>query len=128
MPQDTRGVAYKLGAAFYLLWGLLHIYAAYLSFQLGAGQPPGLVQGKLHQNGWDLAYLSVFCIVIAVACNWRNSVLGYWLNLFTVSATDIGFIVLIYLPGHSTDLIGPALWLLGLGFTTIGMFLSPRTP
>jgi hypothetical protein len=108
----------RAGAFFYILWGLLHIYAAYTVFQLGNNQPPGMVQGKLHQEAWNLLWLSVFAIVVAVRLNWHNSRLGYWLNLIVVSMTDIGFIIFVLLPGYSTDLIGPILWLLGAICTT----------
>ncbi len=128
MPLDLKSATYKLGAIFFLSWGLLHIYAAYLGYQLAEDAAPGLTQGKLYQGAWNLAYLSVFTIVIAVAFNWRNSLLGYWLNLFTISVTDIGFLVLIYVPGLSTDLLGPTLWILGVIFSTIGILTRPRTP
>ena len=127
MTENLGRIIYKAGAAAYVLWGLLHVYAAYLSFQLASEQDFGPVQSKIFQNGWNLAYLSVFCIAIAVIYNWKNSVTGYWLNIITISAIDIGFLVLIYWPGHSTDLLGPALWITGAILTTIGIIFSPRT-
>ena len=109
----------KAGAIFYILWGVLHIFAAYLSFELAGQQPFGAVQSKIYQNGWNLAYVSVFAIAIAALFNWRNSVVGYWLNLITISVVDIGFLVLIYAPGHNTDLLGPMLWIAGAVLTTV---------
>jgi hypothetical protein len=117
----------RLGAIFYVLWGLLHLYAAYVSYKLGVDEATGFAQGKLFQNAWNLAYISLFGIFVAVVWNWRNSALGYWLNAVTISATDIGFIVLIMAPGYSTDVLGPVLWLLGLGFTTVGYVSNART-
>jgi hypothetical protein len=118
--------SHRIGAVFYVLWGILHFYAAYLSYRTGLSEATGYAQAKLFQNAWNLAYLSAFCIFVAAALNWRNSLSGYWLNLITVSAVDVGFILLIYLPSHSTDLIGPVLWLLGLAFTTIGIVSNRR--
>ncbi len=118
----------RVGAVLYVLWGLMHLYAAWLSFQLGAGVADGDVQSKVYQNGWNLGYIALFCIAVAVIFNWRNSLTGYVLNAVTVSITDIGFLVLIYWPGHSDDLIGPITWLLALAFTTLGILLAPRTP
>jgi hypothetical protein len=126
MLQNKNQAAYRLGAVFYVLWGLLHIIAAVRAYQLGAAQEPGMVQGKLYQNAWNMGYLALFSIVIAVVFNWRNSLTGYWLNLITVSVTDIGFIVLLLIPGYSTDLIGPVLWLLGAVFSTIGIRTAPQ--
>lgn len=117
----------KAGAVCYVLWGILHIFAAFLSFDLAGQQPFGAVQSKIYQNGWNLAYVSVFSIAVAILFNWRNSVIGYWLNLITISVVDIGFLVLIYAPGHSTDLLGPMLWLAGAVLTTIGLRLGPTS-
>jgi hypothetical protein len=50
MLQNKNQAAYRLGAVFYVLWGLLHIIAAVRAYQLGAAQEPGMVQGKLYQN------------------------------------------------------------------------------
>lgn len=122
-----RNWVHKIGAILYILWGLLHIYAAYLSFQLGSGEPAGDIQSKVFQNGWNLGYIALFSIAIAVVYNWRNSLTGYVLNAVTVSVADIGYLVLIYWPGYSSELLGPILWLLALFFTTIGILLSPRT-
>lgn len=46
----------KIGAGLYVLWGLLHVGAAYDEFILGAEQS-GLVQGKLYQGAWNLLFL-----------------------------------------------------------------------
>lgn len=120
-------LTYRIGAIFYVFWGLLHIYAAYLGFQLAAGQDAGEIQGKLNQNAWNLALLSVFVIFVAVRYNWRNSTTGYWTNAIMISAIDIGFLVLLYFPGYNTDLIGPIIWIIGLILTTIGFLTQPRT-
>lgn len=127
MSETVGRIAVKAGAICYLAWGLLHIYAATLSFQLGAGLEFGAVQSKVYQNGWNLAFISVLCCAVAVFYNWRNSISGYWLNLITISVVDIGFLILIYVPGHSPDLLGPTLWIAGAILTTAGMVAAPRT-
>lgn len=119
---------YRVGAIFYTLWGLLHLIAAWRGYQLGAEQNAGLVQGRLYQGAWNMAIIAVLAVAIAVIFNWRNSQTGYWLNLFLISATDIGFIVLLLIPGYSMDIIGPILWLLGLILSTIGFLTAPRSP
>lgn len=125
--MDTAKLAYRAGAICYLLWGLLHIYAAWLSYTLADGTTDSFVGSKLQQNGWNLAFLSIVCIYVAIRLNWRNSRLGFWINAIMVSATDIGFIVLILLPGIATDLLGPILWLLGLAGTAYGIVRAPGT-
>lgn len=127
MQQNRQQLTYRLGALCYALWGILHIVAAYRVYALGAMQEAGMVQGRLYQDAWNLAYIALFSLVVAVVYNWRNSLWGYWLNLCTISATDIGFIVLLLLPGYSTDWLGPILWILGAMLSTIGILTAPRT-
>jgi hypothetical protein len=113
-------IAARTGAVFYILWGALHIYAAWLSFELAAGLTDAQVVSKLQQNGWNLGFIALACIVVAAVLNWRNARLGFWINAIMVSLTDIGFLVLIWGPGVSTDLLGPILWLIALVATGIG--------
>ena len=114
-----------ISAVFYVLWGLLHLVAAYEVFRLGRGQTSGVVQGRLYQNAWNLACIAVVVIVIAVVYNWNNSLFGYWLNLVTTSITDIGFILFIIVPGYlplRLCIPGPALWILASIASTMGTF------
>ena len=69
-----------------------------------------------------------FALIVAVTLNWRKSRLGYWLNLGVVSAVDVGFIYAILLPGYirlGERLPGPALWVLAVIFSTIGLLANP---
>jgi len=103
---------YQTGAVLYILWGLLHLFAAFQVFKLGSGVEPGMVQGRIYQNALNLACFAIIVIVIAVVYNWENSPLGYWLNLVLASITDIGFIVYILMPGYlplRPGILGPTL-------------------
>jgi len=114
----------KLGAVSYIIWGLLHIMAAFEESMLARTLEPGLVQGKINQGAWDLLFFALFALVVAIKYNWKNDLLGYWLNLIVVSAADIGFIVFVLLPGHVAvfpGILGPIFWIGGLAFTTLGM-------
>ncbi len=114
----------RLGAVFYILWGLLHFIAAKKVFMLGQTLESGLVQGRLYQDTFYLLFFAIFGIVIAVTLNWKNSKLGYWLNLVIISVGDIGFIITILIPGYIPIFpgsLGPILWLIALTLTTIGM-------
>jgi hypothetical protein len=129
--QKTRAkIMHSIGAVLYGLWGLLHLFAAFQVLNLGSGLEPGMVQGRIYQDGWTLLYFSIFVLAIAVFYNWKNRSLGYWLNLVTASITDIGFIVFILVPGHLPlipGLFGPALWISAVVFSTLGI-LSSSTP
>lgn len=115
--------AARIGAVCYFIWGILHLQAAYNVIALADEFDPGMVQGRLYQDAWNLAYFAIFAMVIAVVFNWRNNRWGYWLALAQVSATDIGFIVLILIPGYLPlfpGILGPVFWVLGAAFTTAG--------
>ena len=121
----------KIGAIFYILWGILHFQAAWGIYLLGKAQGPGMAQGRLWQDSFFLFLISVATIYVAVRYNWRNSRLGYWLNFFIVSTEDLLFIFLIVVPGYvpvATLLTGPLLWILGLIFTTIAYPWQEKIP
>jgi hypothetical protein len=115
---------HQIGALLYLAWSLLHLQAAHRVYRLGASQPAGMVRGRLYQGAWHLAYFAVFVGVVAVVYNWHNDPLGYWLNLITASVTDVGFVVLLVAPRFVPawpGLLGPALWILAVIVSTLGL-------
>lgn len=137
--------SYRIGAAFYVLWGLTHAavgavavaaavrhdYPAAMAVLANAAESitrlDPAVGGVLAQNGWNLFWSGVFAILVAVRLNWKNDRLGYWLNLILVSLVDLGFVLFVVAPGYITltaGLPGPALWGLAVIFSTIGMFKS----
>ncbi len=120
--------AHKVGAVLYVIWGLLHIMAAVKVYKLATTLEPGMVQGRVYQDAWNLLFFAVFAITVAVLYNWKNSPMGYWLNLIVISIADIGFIIAVLLPGYLPlipGIIGPAVWVLAVIFSTIG-FVSKR--
>ncbi len=119
----------RIGAVFYVLWGLLHLIAANKVYMLGQTLESGMVQGRIYQDAFYLLFFALFGIVVAVVYNWKNSKLGYWLNLVVVSIGDIGFIVAVLIPGYLPFFpgsTGPFLWLMALVFTTIGILLRDK--
>ena len=114
----------KLGSITYVLWGILHIEAARKVYVLGQTLDVGMVQGRIFQDAWNLLFFAIFGIVIAIFLNWRNSRLGYWLNLSVVSAGDIGYIVFVLVPGYVPFMpgaLGPILWVLAVVFSTVAI-------
>lgn len=119
----------KLGSITYVLWGILHIVAARQVYALGQALDPGMVQGRIFQDAWNLLFFALFGIAVGIFLNWKNSRLGYWLNLVVVSAADIGFIVFILMPGHAPlvpSVLGPILWVLAVLFSTVGIIRTPQ--
>ena len=119
----------RLGAVAYVVWGLLHIQAARLVYALGETLDPGIVQARIYQGAWNLLFFALFGIIVAVFLNWKNSRIGYWLNLVVVSAADLGFIITVLIPGYVPLLpggLGPFLWVVGLVFSTLGVLNANR--
>jgi hypothetical protein len=140
--------AHKIGAVFYVLWGLFHAYIGVLLLvkasttgthdalaaignALPASEIPTenspLTNGVLQHYAWNLVWFGAFAIVVALRLNWKNSATGYWFNLVVVSLTDLGFIAAILVPGYITfaaGATGPILWLLAAAFTTVGVTSS----
>ena len=115
----------RIGAILYVLWGVLHIVAAFKVYSLGQSLEPGTVQGRIFQDAWNLLFFALFGTAVAVKYNWRNSKLGYWLNFVVVSAGDIGFIIFLLIPGYLPlvpGALGPLLWLLALAFSTAAIY------
>jgi hypothetical protein len=120
----------RIGAVLYVLWGILHIVAAYKVFALAQTLEQGMIQGRLYQDAWNLLFFALFGIVVAVMYNWENSKSGYLLNLIVVSTGDIGFILTVLLPGYLPlfpGSLGPILWLLALTFSTIAISKAKNT-
>ncbi len=116
--------AHKIGGALYVLWGLLHLFAGYQIYKLSGGISDPALAARMAQAGLNLAIIAGISIAVGAKLNWNNDRFGYWLNLGLVSLADIGFIVLLLLPGYfplGPGLVGPALWLLAALFSTIGL-------
>lgn len=112
----------KLGAIMYIVWGLLHLKAAQLTWRLGASLDAGLLQARVYQGAFNLLCFALAAIVIAVWLNWRNDKVGYWANLVMVSLVDVGFIWLVLAPGWVPmfpGVLGPIFWVLAVIFSTV---------
>ena len=135
-------LAHKIGALFYIFWGMIHILggsaimlqdkaSAQLAMQ-GTARPieefehisNATLNGILSYHGFNIVWFGIFVIVVAIAFNWKNKIIGYWLNLTVISAIEIGLIVFMLIPENmliSDGSIGIVLFLLALTFTTIGL-------
>ena len=122
--MNSRNLAAKIGAVFYVLWGIFHLFAANSVYKL-AGGASGMVQGRVLETAFYLLFFAVSGIVIAVALNWRNDRQGYWMNGILIAFADIPFVLFVLLPGLVPwwpGLAGPLLWTVAFVFTTVGRF------
>lgn len=136
---------YKIGAVFYMLWGLLHIIGGVALLQtlstegvkgalatlgsavLTAELPVisgGVTGAVLAFFAFNWVWIGLLVLIVAVRLNWHNSNVGYWLNLAVAGAADLGLIVILLGPGYmavSDGWVGPLLWLLAVIFSTTGL-------
>jgi len=137
--------AHKIGAVFYILWGILHIVGGAALLQqlsaegatgvlaaIGSAVPPdelplisgGVASSVLGYHAWNILWFGIFAVVIGVVFNWKNSPIGYWLNLSVIGAVDLGLTFAHLVPGYmalSDGLWGVGLWILAAIFSTIGL-------
>jgi hypothetical protein len=118
--SGNTGMA-RIGAVFYVLWGLVHYRAAYDVHLLAQSTPLTIEHGRLEQLAFYLASFATAGIVLATL-NWRNSRLGFWCNAVTVGIGDIPFILFVLVPGYVPvwpGVLGPVLWIIALACTAI---------
>jgi hypothetical protein len=117
--------AHRIGAVFYIIWGVLHIKAALGVYAASTAVPPGLeaLGGRLYQGAWNMFWMAVASIAVAAVYNWDNRPLGYWINLVLVGLAELGFIFAVLVPGYvplERGLAGLAVWVLAVAFSTVG--------
>lgn len=141
--------AHKVGAVFYVLWGLVHVIAGVVVLyalqsdgvgaalgKLGnavpAGELPqglsGIANSPIALMSWDLIWFGSLVAVLAVTLNWKNSRTGFWINLGIVLVTDLAYTFAVIVPGYVAfprGFMGPPLGVLAIVFSTIG--LASRT-
>lgn len=114
--------AAKIGALAYAAWSILHIVLGVSRLsERAADGTLAEAAGRLAQGHWTLLYLGVFGLIVSWF-NWKNDKIAYWLAAFIISAEDIGFLLFPVKYGGlepPASVVGPALWLIGLVFTTI---------
>jgi hypothetical protein len=118
----------RIGAAFYVLWGIFHLVAANAVYAL-AEQSTGMVRARLLQDAFYLLFFALAGILIAAILNWRNDKQGYWMNGTLIAIADIPFVLFVLVPGLIPwwpGLAGPLLWLAAFVFTTVARF-SPES-
>jgi hypothetical protein len=142
----------KIGALFYILWGLLHVAGGASLLQqvsaegvrgalatLGSAIPDSelpnvsgaVIAAVLSFFAFNWVWIGLLVLVVGVKLNWNNSRIGYWINLTVAGAADLGLIMFLLTPGYmalSDGWPGPLLWLLAAVFSTLGYLSQHRRP
>lgn len=103
----------KIGAVFFVLWGILHIVGGGAIIAAAAESPAQgfaiyerssadyteLAGAILSYFAYGLGWIGVLVTYIAVRYNWHNSANGLALNTVLVGLTDLGLIIFLVWPG-----------------------------
>jgi hypothetical protein len=128
MSEASALRALRLGVVFYAAWGVLHVWVAWSIWKLAGGEAAGMGQARLQQDALFMLFFAVASLAFAAAM-WRGRAGPYWANLVLVSYADFTWLGLFILPGLVHGLrawLGPALWIAGLLFSTVGFMALRR--
>jgi hypothetical protein len=144
MPESVPGRGLlRSGAIAFILWGVLHLASgafALVPYATGGtkamlegfgatdlGSPSAAFLTLVGHIGVDFAVLLMGYGLLAI---WgatlllRGNRLGFWLNTVLLAIADGAFVLAFVVPGHidaASGLIGPALYLLGVGLSAWGL-------
>lgn len=140
--------AARTAAVFYAVWGLVHVLGAGMQLsRLGSAGGSGLAAmlasatptdaasqavsapaaAFMGMGAFNLLWIGLLVTVIAVTLNWRNSELGFWLNMALVGLTDLGllnYMLLSQIMAWSDGALGLVLFIVALGFSIAGRALQ----
>jgi hypothetical protein len=124
-------LAAKLGTLFWVLWGAVHLNAARGLMKLGQQAPRGtMIQARIYQDAAIILAGALVVIVIALTMNWRNSTVGYWINLGLVFFLDLPFVLFVLDPGLAPlwpGLQGPIAFAIAATFSGAALVTRPKS-
>lgn len=149
MKENVNKLA-RIGAIMYVLWGILHIVVGLIPlaalinsgtgaffefhrFQLLSGEIDSQwmhARNLIAEHSFELIAFGTMSIIVAVALNWKNSALGFWLNFIVLGMVDVAFVLGEIVPSYipfSEGIIGPVLYVLGAAFTGAGLLKARST-
>lgn len=128
--QNTGAYSYRLGAIFYVLWGVWHLQVVYNLYNSATSlQEP--TRARLSQGAFHILAFVLCAIFVGIFLNWKNSRTGYWINLLAIAWTEIGLFFIIFpsLPTLPPSIfVGPVLWIIAVALSTIGYLTQPTSP
>ena len=112
----SASVYSKLAAIFLGIWAVMHVGAAVSTWMTAGTVDDPLAASRIRQNAWHLFGMAIFVGVLTPSI-WRNTVSSAVIAAVTTTFTDIGFIVLLLLPGvvpMLPGIFGPSVWVIAL--------------
>lgn len=103
----------RLSAAFFVLWGVIHIAgggsilaalgngpaAGYAFYANAAGDYPAAAGAILAYNSFAILWTGAIVAAVAVILSWRGNPTGAYINLALTGLSEVGLIVFLVLPG-----------------------------
>lgn len=137
----------KIGAGFYILWGILHVfggismliyaYSGINEFIINLTSNENIknliiedkfIEIALTQNlafhSFNLIWFGLTSIIIAILLNYKNNKYGFWFNLIICGFSDIGLFIFMVIPGVipiENAWMGPLLFLLAFLYSLKGI-------
>ncbi len=114
--SQTQGLALKIAAMLWVVWGLVHAFAGVIVISsdasggfaaiadavdgaaLAADYHPA-VGGILNQHGWNLLWFGV-ATVIGAGLIWRRNMTAIWVTGMVGGLADLGYLIFVDLPGY----------------------------
>jgi hypothetical protein len=148
--MENLKAPHRIGAIFYVLWGLLHVVVGAIPVVnflsggpremllaiVGMQNVPSTVQEPLRQASYFIAQhyfnliaVGILAIIVAVTLNWRNRPLGFWTNFIVLGLVDVAFVMGEMVPGYmplEMGIMGPVLFVLGALFTAVSLVGMPE--
>lgn len=144
--------SHKIATVIWVLWGILHAAGgAFLLLNLsdtgaafilsrfsGIDVPVSAFPADIYdiagaiynQHAWNLIWIGLLGIAVAILLNWKNSTRGFWFNLTLISSADMGQVLFLQVPGHIgwvDGSAGPILWVSGAIFAGHAYLNNERT-
>ncbi|MGC1301998.1 MAG: hypothetical protein WA840_06460 [Caulobacteraceae bacterium] len=114
----------RVGACFYVAWGIFHVKVARDIYLLGVTQK-GIAQGRTFQLAAYMLCIALTAVVVAVVGNAQNRRWAYWFNLGLMGWADGVWTLVVVFPGYVPlfrGLVPPAIFLAGAIITSLAYF------
>lgn len=119
----------RVGAAAYILWGLLHLGLGVSMAIPKIGQgAAGELEAESLMFFVCAAVFGVQAMAVGWFCNRVNDRFGFWLNLVVLGLIDAAFVVVMVVPGHvatAAGLSGPLIWIVAAVTSTVAIRRTP---